>query len=100
MSDKPQKKAQLDYLKPVNIGPNPVLYKLRALRKKSHINQADMASRLNICGQYYSQIERGMRVLSYNDARTLARVFNMTTDELFEEDFKKQNRYGHRGPTP
>lgn len=50
---------------------------------------------MNISRQYYSQIERGLNALSYNDARTLARMFNTTCEELFDADFRNQKRYGH-----
>ncbi len=77
------------------VGTEPVLYHLRFLRKKAKMSQDEVAGRMNISRQYYSQIERGLNVLSYNDARTLARMFNTTCEELFDEDFQKQKRYGH-----
>ena len=81
--------------KATSIGSDPVLYHLRKIRKEANMSQDEVAGRLNISRQYYSQIERGLNTLSYNDARSLARIFHTTCEELFDEDFKNQKKYGH-----
>lgn len=57
--------------------------KLREIRAQSGLSQAQMAAKLGICKQYYSQIELGQRRLSYNMAAAIAEVFGVTPDAIF-----------------
>lgn len=65
------------------------LNKLRKTRLKHNLRQKDVAYVLGCTVQYYSLIERGQNVLSYDYALRLALMFNTTPDELFLEEFKK-----------
>ena len=64
------------------------LYKLRKARLEHHLTQGDVAYILGCTTQFYSQIERGINVLSYDYAVRLALMFQTTPDELFFEQFK------------
>lgn len=69
-----------------------MLDKLRAMRKKTNLTQAEMASKLGISKQFYSQLERGERRLSYEMALAIANIFNTTPDKIF-----LPNRYTKSG---
>ncbi|WP_155474800.1 helix-turn-helix transcriptional regulator [Heliobacterium mobile] len=88
-----------------------MLEKLRTIRENSSLTIVDMAKRLGISKQYYSQLERGERRLSYDMAVDIAMVFNMTPDDIFlpveyakcvQENFSsvtiKNVDYHHRSP--
>lgn len=64
------------------------LFKLRKTRLKHNLTQEDVAYILGCTTQFYSQIERGINVLSYDYAVRLALMFQTTPDELFFEQFK------------
>lgn len=68
------------------------LKKLRKIRRDLKINQAVVAEFLGVTTQFYSQIERGINVLSYNNALKIAVFFNTTPDELFRDDFLAANK--------
>lgn len=63
-----------------------MLDKLRALRESNNITQQEMANTLSISKQFYSQIERGERRLSYDMAVMIANIFKKTPDEIFLPD--------------
>lgn len=63
------------------------LRKLRRIRRELRVTQSMVAERLNVTTQFYSQIERGVNVLSYSNAIKIAKYFNTTPDELFKEEF-------------
>ncbi|MFR8154680.1 MAG: helix-turn-helix transcriptional regulator [Thomasclavelia ramosa] len=65
------------------------LITLRKTRLKNNLRQKDIAYVLGCTTQYYSQLERGINVLSYDYATRLALMFNTTPDELFFEEYKK-----------
>lgn len=59
------------------------LDKLKELRLENGLTQAVMAEELNISKQYYSQIERGERRLTYEMAVKIANIFKKTPDQIF-----------------
>lgn len=63
------------------------LRKVKRIRRELKINQTMVAEFLGVTTQFYSQIERGVNVLSYQNALKIAKYFNTTPDELFKEDF-------------
>lgn len=63
--------------------------KLKQLRRKKGFTCNDMAKKLNITTAYYWQIENGKRRLFYTNALEIAKIFNLKPDELFYEDFTK-----------
>jgi len=68
------------------------LKKLRKIRRDLKINQTMVAEFLGVTTQFYSQVERGINVLSYSNALKIAVFFNTTPDELFKEDFLAANK--------
>lgn len=60
--------------------------KLKKIRTKENITSREMSEKLNISKPFYSQIENGRRRLSYDMAIKIAKIFNMTPDELFYDD--------------
>ena len=60
--------------------------RLRAIRKKTGIGQADMASRLNISVSYLSQIENDERPLTTAVLAALSRQFPADIDEFQVDD--------------
>lgn len=78
----------------VRSGNDPVLYTLREKRVQANLSQSDVADVLGVTKQCYSQMERGIQALSYKCARTLARMLNTTTEDLFEKDYRDQTHYG------
>lgn len=59
------------------------LDKLKELRLENGLTQAVMAEELNISKQYYSQIERGERRLTYEMAVKIANILKKTPDQIF-----------------
>lgn len=62
------------------------LRKLKRMRTDAKIPQKKLASVLNCSIQFYSQLERGINTLSYENACLLANFFETTPDALFLED--------------
>ena len=63
------------------------LNKLKRRRMQMRVTQKTMARRLQVTPQFYSEIERGLNVLSYQNALIIAEFLDTTTDELFKEAF-------------
>jgi len=53
------------------------------MRENHRLTQLEVASKLGISKQYYSQLERGDRRLSYDMALRIAKIFNTTPDQIF-----------------
>lgn len=68
------------------------LKKLKRLRTSMHIPQKKLAKELNCSIQFYSQLERGINTLSYENAWVLANYFSVTPDDLFLQDTKTYYR--------
>lgn len=60
--------------------------KLRELREQLNYSCKDMGSMLNICVSYYWQIESGTRNLYYEQAKQIAKIFNLKPDDIFYDD--------------
>lgn len=56
---------------------------LRTARDNSNLKQAEIARKLGISKQYYSQLERGERRLTYDMALAIAKIFKTTPDKIF-----------------
>jgi len=69
-----------------------MLNELRTLRKNAKITQAEMAEKLGVCKQLYSQIEREDIRLDYGRAVQIAAIFNTTPDKIFLSE--KSNAVG------
>ena len=63
-----------------------VYKKLKNERMRHHMSCNDVAKIVGISPAYYSQIENKRRRLYYFMAVKIAKVFNMTPDELFYDD--------------
>ncbi len=63
-----------------------VYQKLKSKRTRQRMSCVDIAKIVGISPAYYSQIENKSRRLYYFMAVKIAKVFNMTPDELFYDD--------------
>lgn len=67
--------------------------KLKKTRLEHHLRQVDLADILGCTTQFYSQIERGINVLSLENAFKLADKFGVSVEELFREDYENEKKY-------
>ena len=58
---------------------------LRYYRKKTGLKQAEIAEKLQISRQAYSNYENGKREPNINLIFEMAQVFEVTTDEFFKK---------------
>lgn len=65
---------------------------LKMYRIKNKLSYQAMGDLLKISKTFYWQIENNKRRLSYERAIEIAKIFNVTPDELFYEDVKKQDK--------
>lgn len=78
------------------------LHQLKKVRLQKQITQRTMAEMLGVSPQFYSQIERGINVLSYRNAIQIAEFLKTSTDYLFKDAFLTQvqketeDRWKHR----
>ena len=63
-----------------------VYQKLKSKRTRQRMSCVDIAKIVGSSPAYYSQIENKSRRLYYFMAVKIAKVFNMTPDELFYDD--------------
>ncbi len=66
--------------------------KLKQIRKEKHLTTQDMSNILNISKPFYWQIENNKRKLSYEMAIKISKIFNKKPDNIFYEDFIKENK--------
>ena len=57
--------------------------KLQKVRKENNLSIYDMADKLNISAVQYYYIENQKRILFYDMAIKISRIFNMKPDDLF-----------------
>lgn len=57
--------------------------KLKQLRKENNLSIYDMANKLNISAVQYYFIESKKRILYYDMAIKISRIFNMRPDQIF-----------------
>lgn len=62
---------------------------LKNYRIKNNLSYKNMGDKLGISKTFYWQIENDKRRLSYDRAIEIAKIFNLTPDELFYNDMKK-----------
>ena len=63
---------------------------LKNYRIKHNLSYKKMGDLLGISKTFYWQIENNKRRLSYERAIKIARIFNVSPDEIFYEEIKKQ----------
>lgn len=56
---------------------------LKQLRKENNLTIYDMANKLNISAVQYYFIENQKRILYYDMAIKISRIFNMRPDQIF-----------------
>ena len=61
-------------------------------RLKNNLTTQDMAYKLNISKTYYWQIENNKRKLSYEMSIKIGNIFKKKPDNIFYEDFIKENK--------
>lgn len=64
--------------------------KLKNLREQRKLSYEDMAKILKISKSYYWQLEHKNRRLSYDMAKDIAHIFQLKPDDLFYEEFQKE----------
>lgn len=64
---------------------------LKELREKKGLRYEDMAKLLGISKAYYWQLEHKNRRLYYDKAKKIAAVFGLKPDDIFYEDYNKDN---------
>lgn len=64
---------------------------LKELREKRGFSYEDMANLLGISKAYYWQIEHKNRRLYYEMAKKIAAIFEMKPDDIFFDDFTKED---------
>ena len=57
--------------------------KLRELRLQNHYTYKDMSKRTGLSLSFYWQIENGKRNLTYENAKNIAKIFNLKPDDVF-----------------
>lgn len=60
--------------------------KLKELRSENKLTTQNMADKLGISKPFYSQIENGVRRLSYDMAVRIAKIFDVKPDTIFYDD--------------
>ncbi|MDD2180914.1 MAG: helix-turn-helix transcriptional regulator [Bacilli bacterium] len=61
-------------------------FKLKEIRKQHNLTGQKMADMLGISKSFYSQLENGLRKLSYHRALEIAQIFNVKPDDIFYVD--------------
>lgn len=64
--------------------------RLRELRKERKMTQEQLAEKIGMFDKYYSNIERGIRNISFKNILKIAEGFNLELKELF--DYKDEYR--------
>ncbi len=57
--------------------------KLKDLRLENHYTLKDMSEKTGLSLSFYWQIENGKRNLIYENAKTIADIFNLKPDDIF-----------------
>lgn len=64
--------------------------RLKALRYKKHMTQADLSDRLGVTKSVISAYENGVRMPSYDILIQISRIFRVTTDYLLGLETKQE----------
>ena len=67
-----------------------IMSKLCELRKKNNLTQEALAEKLYVSRQTISKWELGETKPNIEQARDLAKIFNISVDELFDEESNKK----------
>ena len=62
--------------------------KITDLRKNNKLSQEDLAEKLGVTRQTISKLELGQTYSSINQAKELSKIFNISLDELVNNDIK------------
>ena len=62
--------------------------KITVLRKNNKLSQEDLAEKLGVTRQTISKLELGQTYPSINQAKELSKIFNISLDELVNNDIK------------
>ena len=66
---------------------------LLALRKKSHLTQAELAEKVSYSDKSVSKWETGETTPSIEILKTLATFYNVTVDDIINEDFNVESTF-------
>lgn len=67
--------------------------KITDLRKNNKLSQEDLAEKLGVTRQTISKLELGQTYSSINQAKELSKIFNISLDELVNNDIKNLLQY-------
>ncbi len=67
---------------------NPPLLKLKSIREKRGLTVREISKILKISKSMYSYIENGKKRLTYDMAVSIGDILDLSTNDLFLEDFK------------
>lgn len=73
-----------------------MLLKMRKLRQRLNVTQAEIASFVGCTPQFISAVEREENVLSYDMARKISQYLGTEPDKLFLDEFKEKERQKRR----
>lgn len=57
---------------------------IKKIRKQNKLTQEQMAEKLNLDTQYYSQLERGERKFTLEKIKAVCEIFKITIDKIIE----------------
>ena len=61
---------------------------IKSIREEKGFKQIQVANHIGVDKSAYSKIEKGMRALAVEELLKMARLFNMTTDQILNYDGK------------
>ena len=67
--------------------------RIRSLRQKSGLTQAELAERVDVTTAYIGQIERGERKFSIETLVSIASILETSTDYLLRDNIRSLNAY-------
>lgn len=61
---------------------------IKAIREEKGLKQIEVAEHIGVDKSAYSKIEKGLRALTVDELQKMAKLFNMTTDQIINYDGK------------
>ena len=61
---------------------------IKTIREEKNLKQIEVATHIGVDKSAYSKIEKGLRALTVEELQKMARLFNMTTDQILNYDGK------------
>ena len=61
---------------------------IKAIREEKGLKQIEVADHIGVDKSAYSKIEKGLRALTVDELQKMARLFNLTTDQVLNYDGK------------